>query len=104
MGARLVIVSSSAVSPAEQMNYAAEFQLREKGYTHQPIEMAMTLRRMVDDYYSSLISKEEWMAHLEFFTIMPGYKSAFLPDCDKVPENVRDDKWYYEFKHEPPPV
>lgn len=101
---RLVIVSSSAVSPAAQMNYAAEYQLREKGYTEKRIELALTLRRMTDDYFHSLISKEELLAHLEFFGIMPWYKRAFLPNAADVPDNVRDDKWFYEMDYEPLPI
>lgn len=97
----LVVVSGSGVPPSAQMSYAANWTLQDEGFGPEDIELALHLRSMVDQYYRGQITQAEVSAHLDWYKEEAWYKRAYLPEGGLVPQDVRTDKWFYEFDYDP---
>lgn len=96
-----VIVSSSAVSPARQMDYAAETQLRAAGFPAEDIRQALALRGKINNYYRGRLSRAEVQAEIDRASHLPWFEPAFLSSDAVLPEDVRGEKWSLEMDHDP---
>jgi uncharacterized protein len=97
--AGVVIVSGTAVTPAEQMIYSARTALREAGYPEEVIEEAVGLRRAVDAYYAGKARRQDFAALLATARTQPWHSLTFLPE--EPPRDVRSSKWFYQFAFDP---
>jgi len=99
-----VIISGCGVSPAAQMDYAASYHLREKGCTDGEIERALTLRSQLNAYFRGWENRAAVQTALGQAAGEPWFEYAFLPQPEDVPEDVRENKWYYQMDYDPLPV
>jgi pimeloyl-ACP methyl ester carboxylesterase len=98
----VVVVSAVGVSPAEQMNYSAEYQLREKGFSEEVIAEMLELRGLVDEYYRANCSHAEVQERLDLSRHEAWFPLAYLKDC--LPGDRTTAKWYKEMDFDPTPV
>jgi len=98
----IVAVSAVGMSPAEQMNYSAEFSLREKGVSELVIRQMLELRSLVDDYYRGDASRNEVQEKLDMLRYEDWFSLAYLDDS--LPEDPTVDKWYHIMDFDPLPV
>jgi len=98
----VIAISAVGVSPAEQMNYSAEFGLQEEGFSKQAIRQMLTLRNLVDEYYRGNVTRNEVQEELDRFHNEAWFSLAYLDDT--LPEDPSSDKWYYIIDFDPLPV
>ena len=97
----LVGVSAVGVSPAEQMNYSAEYQLRENGFSDQKIQQMLELRGLVDDYCRGNADPSKVEENLNVFRDESWFPLAYLDG--PLPENPTETKWVQEMDFDPVP-
>ncbi len=100
----LVIVSGCAVPPAEQMDYGARYTLNEAGFPEEIQRQAIALRHRVNDYFRGKLEREALQAELGEAKDRPWYRHAYIPRGEGLPEDVTQDKWYYEMDYDPLPI
>lgn len=100
----VVIVSGAGVSPAEQMNYAAEYTLREAKYSKETIEEAIRLRNLLNSYYRAEEPAEKVQQSIEKAKTQPWFSLAYLPDGGSLPPDPKTTKWFQEMDFNPLPV
>jgi pimeloyl-ACP methyl ester carboxylesterase len=98
----VVAVSAIGVSPAEQMNYSAAYELREKGFSAQAIKQMLELRGQVDKYYRGNANRSEVQEKLNVFRNEAWFSLAYLDDS--LPEDPTISKWYQEMDFDPIPI
>jgi pimeloyl-ACP methyl ester carboxylesterase len=98
----LIAVSAVGVSPAEQMNYSAEYQLREKGYSPDAVSQMLALRGIVDAYYRGDAARSAAQARLDAKRSEPWFPLAYLSPT--LPDDPAVAKWYQEMDYDPRPV
>lgn len=96
-----VIVSGCAVTPAEQMDYAAAYSLREADLADDVVRRALRLRAVVNAYFRGTSGREAMIAELRPHTHEPWYALSGIPMPESIPEDVRESKWFYEMDHDP---
>ncbi len=99
----VVIVSGTGVTPAEQMDFAAEVALREKGFSRKTIRKAIELRRLENSYYRGEISRAKLQNAIEKVQGKPWFEIAFLPAPEEIPDDPRGTKWFREMDYDPLP-
>lgn len=100
----IIIVSGCGVSPARQMDYGASYTLREAGYPEEIVAQALTLRNQVNEYYRGNLPHAIIKTELDQMRDEPWVQYAYLPDGGQLPEDVTQDKWYYELDFDPLPI
>jgi pimeloyl-ACP methyl ester carboxylesterase len=96
-----VIVSSSGVSPARQMNYAASYHLHAAGFSQEVIARAIQVRDQVNEYFRGRLPYRVARQEVESVQGEAWFSDAFLPAQDDLPEDITQDKWYYEMDYDP---
>ena len=97
----VVAVSAVGVSPAEQMSYSAEYELRENGFSEKAISRMLELRDLVDDYCRGNIDRPEVQEELDLCSDEPWLPLAYLDG--PLPEDPTLTKWYQEMDYDPIP-
>lgn len=97
----VVAVSASGVSPADQMDYGVARHLQTNGFGPAQIQLAIELRKSINEYFRGHLSREEVAAQLRPFEAEPWFESAYLYPSAELPGDVRQSKWHYEMDHEP---
>ena len=97
----LVGVSAVGVSPAEQMNYSAEYQLRENGFSDQNSNQMLESRSLVDEYCRGNADLSEVKEKLNTFRDEAWFPLAYLDG--PLPEDPTKTKWVQEMDFDPVP-
>jgi pimeloyl-ACP methyl ester carboxylesterase len=97
----VVAVSAVGVSPAAQMNYSAEFELREKGFSDKAIKQMLEVRGLVDDYCRGNVNRSEVEEEINAFRDEAWFPLAYLNG--PLPEEPTSIKWYHEMDYDPIP-
>jgi len=98
----VIAVSAVGVSPAEQMNYSAEYELREKGFPEEAISQMLEIRGLVNEYFRGKIERSKVQKKLDVFFKEAWFPFAYLDDA--LPENPTVEKWYQEMDFDPLPI
>jgi uncharacterized protein len=100
----LVLIASTGVTPAEQMTYAVEHQLRLAGYGEDVVERALSLRRRFEDWVHTRAPEpdEELAAALWAGLDEPWWGQAWLPPTLLDEEGLR--LWIEEMDFDPRPA
>jgi hypothetical protein len=98
----VIAVSAAGVTPAEQMNYSAEFELREKGFSEKALKQMLELRGLVDDYYRGKADRSKVQRKLDILRKEDWFSFTYLDD--PLPEDPTLDKWYQEMDFDPLPI
>jgi uncharacterized protein len=100
----LTLVASTGVTPAEQMMYAVEQQLRLAGYGDDVVERALDLRRRFEHWVHTRAPgpDEQLAADLRAGVDEPWWGQAWLPPTLLDDESVR--LWVEEMDFDPRPV
>lgn len=100
----VIIVSGSGISPARQMDYTALRALRENDFDESDVRRMLYLRHRIDDYYRGRLSRYEVQAELDAARSARWYSLAYLDGESGLPEDVTQDKWYFEMDYDPLPI
>ena len=100
----LVLIASTGVTPAEQMMYAVERQLRLAGYGDDVVDRALELRRRFEDWVHARAPEpdEQLAAELWAGIDEPWWGQVWLPPTLLDEESVR--LWIEEMDFDPRPV
>jgi len=98
----IIAVSAVGVSPAEQMNYSAEYELREKGFPEEAIKRMLEFRGLVDEFYHGKADRSKVQERLDVFHKKSWFPFAYLDDY--LPEDPTIEKWYQEMDFNPLPI
>jgi len=98
----VVSISGPGVSPARQMDYAAEYTLRTAGRSRSDIEKALGVRAMVNEYYRGRVSQSEAARSIASIRNEPWFGQVYLPlGGGELPANPGDSPWYREMDYDP---
>lgn len=97
----VIAISAVGVSPAEQMNFSAEYELREKKISEKTISQMLELRGLVDDYFRGIANRSEVQDKLNEFRNEAWLSLAYLDG--PLPEDPTAVKWYQEMDFDPIP-
>ena len=97
----VVAVSAVGVTPAEQMTYSAEYELREKGFPEGEIKQMLELRNQVDQYYHGKVDRSKVQKKLDMLCKETWFPLAYLDSS--LPDNPTRDKCYQEMDFDPLP-
>jgi pimeloyl-ACP methyl ester carboxylesterase len=98
----VVAVSSAGESPAEQMNYSAEYELQENGFSGRAIRQMLELRSLVDNYYRGGANRSEVQEILDVFRNEAWFSLVYLDDS--LPDDPKKSKWHHEMDFDPIPI
>ena len=98
----VVAVSAVGVTPAEQMNYSAEFELREKGFPEGAITQMLELRGLVDKYFRGKVDRYKVQKRLDVLCKERWFPFAYLDGS--LPEDPTIEKWHQEMDFDPLPI
>jgi len=98
----VVAVSAVGVSPAEQMNYSAEYELRERGFPDEAIAQMLELRALVNEVYRGKADRSKVQKKLDIFRKEAWFPFAYLDD--DLPEDPTVEMWHQEMDFDPKPV
>lgn len=98
----VVAVSAVGVTPAEQMNFSAEYELREKGFPEEEIEQMLELRGLVDKYYHGKADRSRVQKKLDLLCKETWFPLAYLDVS--LPKDPTVEKWYQEMDFDPLPI
>ena len=98
----VIAVSAVSVSPAEQMNYSAEYELREKGFSEKSIRQMLEVRALVNEYFHGTADRTKVQEKLDVFREEAWFPFAYL-DGD-LPEDSTVEKWHQEMDFDPLPI
>jgi pimeloyl-ACP methyl ester carboxylesterase len=98
----VVAVSAVGVTPAEQMNFSAEYELREKGFPEEEIGQMLELRSLVDKYYHGKADRSRVQKKLDLLCKETWFPLAYLDVS--LPEDPTIEKWYQEMDFDPLPI
>jgi uncharacterized protein len=97
----LVAVSSSGVSPADQMDYAARYNLQRRNFDVNDIEQALRLRGQINEYYRGKVSRSVVQEQIDQSKLLPWFDAAYLSGDTLLPDDVTCEKWTLEMDHDP---
>jgi len=98
----VVAVSAVGVSPAEQMNYSAEYELRERGFPEESIAQMLELRALANEVYRGRADRSKVQEKIDIFRKEAWFPFAYLDD--DLPEDPTIEKWYQEMDFNPLPI
>jgi len=97
----MVLVSSSGVSPAKQMEYSAISILKINGYSNEIIDKAKYLRNITNEYYRGHRKRETTQTEIDKYREEPWFQDVYLPWRGNLPEDVSVTKWIHEMDFNP---
>jgi pimeloyl-ACP methyl ester carboxylesterase len=98
----VIAVSAAGVSPAKQMNYSAEYALRENGFSDVAVAAMLELRQLIDDYYRGKAKRYRVEMAVHAAHQEEWFPLAYLRDS--LPLDPSATKWYQEMDFDPIPV
>jgi pimeloyl-ACP methyl ester carboxylesterase len=98
----VIAVSAVGVSPAEQMSYSAEYELRERGYSDDAIGQMLEAYTFVNEYYRGKADRAKVQEKLGAFRDKAWFPYVYL--SEDLPEDPTAEKWYQEMDFDPLPV
>jgi uncharacterized protein len=93
-----VMVSTSTMTPADQMNFAAFSNLIDKGFARAEIDSAIRMRNLVDEYYRGRITFEQIEPFISRDSATPWYRAAFIPQVERDREK---STWLRQMNFDP---
>ena len=97
----VISVSGPGVTPARQMAYAADYNLRASGFSEEIIARARDLRVRIDAYYRNSSGREILQADISAAEREEWFPFAYLPSSGELPENPEQTKWRKEMDFDP---
>lgn len=97
-------VSGPAVTPARQMDYAAECKLRDEGYSEAIIARALELRARINAYYRAPADRAALQRDLDAARAEPWFEAAYFPlrrADGQLPDDPSRSKWRQEMDFDP---
>lgn len=97
-------VSGPAVTPARQMDYAAEMKLRQLGYSEAIVAHALDLRARINTYYRTRADRAALQRDLDAAHAEPWFESAYFPlrlADGQLPDDPSRSKWRQEMDFDP---
>ena len=98
----VVSVSSVGVTPAQQMNYSATYELQENGFSAETIRKMLELRGLVDQYYRGKVDRAKVQEKVDLSRNEAWFPFAYLDPS--LPEDPTMEKWYQEMDFDPIPM
>ncbi len=98
----LIAVSAVGTTPAEQMNYSAQWALQNAGYPQPTVEKMLELRALTDDYYRGHARRANVQPRLDQYRPEPWYPLAYLDDL--LPHDPAPTKWRQIMDYDPRPT
>jgi hypothetical protein len=98
----VIAVSAVGVSPAKQMNYSAEYELREQGFPEEAIRQMLEVRGLVDEYFRGKVGRSKVRKKLDAVLQEAWFPFAYLDD--QLPEDPTTEKWCQEMDFNPLPI
>jgi len=98
----VIAVSAVGVSPAEQMIYSVEYELREKNYSEKAIRQVLEICDLVNKYFRGDAVRSEAQGKLDQFSDESWFSLGYLPDS--LPEDPTLTKWYQVMDFDPIPI
>lgn len=98
-----ISVSGPGVTPARQMAYAAEYNLRERGFSDAIIAEALALRARIDAYFRAPAERAALQRDLDAAHAAPWFEAAYFPlrPDAQLPDDVASSKWRQEMDFDP---
>jgi dienelactone hydrolase len=99
-----ISVSGPGVTPARQMSFAAEYNLREGGYSEDVIASALALRTRIDAYFRAPADRAALQRDIDAARAEPWFADAYFPlrrVDSQLPEDVTVSKWRQEMDFDP---
>ncbi|MDJ0646779.1 MAG: alpha/beta fold hydrolase [Flavobacteriaceae bacterium] len=97
----MVLVSSSGVSPAKQMEYSAVTTLRMNNYSDSVIKVAKHLRSITNEYYRGNKERQSTQEEIDEYKEEEWFSDVYLPWRGNLPEDVTTTKWIHEMDFDP---
>jgi pimeloyl-ACP methyl ester carboxylesterase len=97
----MILVSSSGVSPAIQMEYSAVSTLKVNNYSNEIIKIAKHLRNITNEYYRGNRDKEMTQLEIDKYRGESWFQDVYLPWRGNLPEDVKITKWIHEMDFNP---
>ncbi len=97
----MILVSSSGVSPARQMEYSAVTTLKINGYSNETIDTAKYLRNITNEYYRGNRDREKTQVVIDKYKEEPWFQDVYLPWRGNLPKDVGITKWIHEMDFNP---
>lgn len=98
----VVAVSAVGVSPAEQMSYSAEYELRKRGFPEEALRQMSELHALVNKYYRGKADRSQVQKKLDASRQETWFPFAYLDEG--LPEDPTVEKWYQEMDFDPLPI
>ncbi|GJM29663.1 MAG: hypothetical protein DHS20C17_22980 [Cyclobacteriaceae bacterium] len=97
----MILVSSSGVSPARQMEYSAVTTLQMNNYSPEIITKAKHLRNITNEYYRGNRDRVITQEEIDQFRDEDWFNDVYLPWQGNLPEDVGVTKWIHEMDFDP---
>ncbi|NNC83719.1 MAG: alpha/beta fold hydrolase, partial [Flavobacteriales bacterium] len=97
----MILVSSSGVSPADQMEYSAVTTLKMNGHSQEVIDKAIHLRNITNAYYRGRRDRESTQEEIDRFREEEWFNDVYLPWQGNLPNDVGVTKWIHEMDLDP---
>lgn len=97
-------VSGPAVTPARQMDFAAESKLRRLGYSEAIIAHALDLRARINAYYRAPADRAALQHDIDAIRAEPWFDAAYFPlrrADGQLPDDPSRSKWRQEMDFDP---
>ncbi|MEQ8562490.1 MAG: alpha/beta fold hydrolase [Cytophagales bacterium] len=97
----MILLSSSGVSPAKQMEYSAVTTLKMNNYSKEIIDKAIHLRNICNEYYRGNRDRQKTQEEIDMFREEVWFNDVYLPWRGNLPEDVSKTKWIHEMDFDP---
>lgn len=97
----MILLSSSGVSPAKQMEYSAVTTLKMNNYPESVISIAKHLRNITNEYYRGKRDRRTTQNEIDRYREEPWFADVYLPWRGNLPEDVSVTKWIHEMDFNP---
>ncbi|QNL22201.1 alpha/beta hydrolase [Hyphobacterium sp. CCMP332] len=97
----MILLSSSGVSPAKQMEYSAVTTLKMNNYSKEIIEKAIHLRNITNDYYRGNRDRQKTQEEIDMFRDKDWFNDVYLPWRGNLPQDISKTKWIHEMDFDP---
>ncbi len=97
----MILVSSSGVSPARQMEYSAVTTLKKNGYSQEIIDLSVYLRNITNEYYRGNLDQRKTQTEIDQYKSESWFAHVYLPLQGNLPKDVSKTKWIHEMDFNP---
>jgi len=97
----MILLSSSGVSPARQMEYSAVTTLKMNNRSDEIIDRAKYLRNITNEYYRGIRDRQKTQVEIDKFRNEEWFSDVYLPWNGNLPEDVSLTKWIHEMDFNP---